>query len=192
MRNNIYDKSYFTVIKDMVRNSVTSHKDKWWYLRHGSPAWKMFWKEINGAYDYLKDCDSAKDAEDALELMRLYTDSPRPEAKTLYGSVLMFNDKPWYNPDEGLRMLREGAENAGGEGYTGAWCMFLYGLDLLTTSHGHPKNENEARKWMEKSATQGLSDARRFIKLYWKGSNELPFSYNRFSLTMPTIALISS
>ena len=164
-----YTKTYFVVVADSVRRSVESCSGKEWFLRTGSAGWKLFWKQAYAALDYLKGCTCVEDAAPELELLRLYALSDRPDAKMLYGSALLESGKPWYDAVAGMRELQEGAVKGISLGYAGAWCMFIYGLSLLSGKHCGRVSDEVALWWMDAARRDGLPEAGKFMELYRSG-----------------------
>lgn len=106
--------------------------------------------------DHFTDMESARPL---LEIMELFAQTDRPEAKALYGAYLNQSDKPWYNPLVGKIMLMHAIDEVKEDNPQAPYVMFVYAMHVLTGKGWFHRDEKLAGKWLKRSAELGCVEA---------------------------------
>ena len=89
-----------------------------------------------------------EEAKEALFMLENLTNFDLPQAKNLYGKMFLMHGKPWYDITKALYWLKKGAEEANGlKEHFAVESMYQYGMILLDSLHGVPRNPITGKYW---------------------------------------------
>lgn len=102
-----------------------------------------------------------------LEILRLFAETDRPEAKVLYGSYLAKEEKPWYDPIVAKMMLMHALSDIEEDPSNphAAEIMCIYGLHVLEGRGWFQRDAARGRLYITRAANMGSKEAARFLPL---------------------------
>ena len=129
----------------------------------GSYAW---FEQMSGICTAgLERFTTMEQARPLLDILELFAETDRPEAKVLYASYLSKEDKPWYNPFIAKIMLMRAIDDVKEDNPHAAEVMFIYGLHVLEGRGWFKKDVTLATKWITRAAELGSPEAQAFLPL---------------------------
>lgn len=116
----------------------------------------------------LQHANTIEEAQVALSMMEDFAQYELPQAKTLYGMMLLMEGKPWYDVKKALDWLKKGAqEAAASKEHPAADSMYQYGLILLDGLYGVPCDPITGKYWIDKAAELGFKAAIKEQRKRW-------------------------
>ena len=93
--------------------------------------------------------ESIEEVQDIVEEFRATAGNGLRSLDTFYATMLLNENEPWYNPEEGLKLIKETAE-AGDIN-----SQFCLGCLLLKGQKGIPEDKIMAKYWLNKAEEGG-------------------------------------
>lgn len=112
----------------------------------------------------LRSAETTEQAAQQLEILEGLASHGMPQAVTFHGLAYLMDDKPWYDPQKGLSLLKKAAE---GEGAESSFSMHQLGLLYLIGRKDIPTDPVLGKYWIERAAALGFGPAIEERKSRW-------------------------
>lgn len=112
----------------------------------------------------LRAAESTGEVTTQLEMLEKFASYGMPQAVTFYGLAYMMDDKPWYDPEKGMDILKKAAE---GDDTQSAFSKHELGKIYMCGRKGLAADPVSGKYWIGKSAELGYAPAIEEMKERW-------------------------
>ena len=113
-----------------------------------------------GSLEAMSDIDEARSV---LEILDVFASTGDPGAEAVYAGALLRDDKPWYSPSDGKRLLDNAFRKCDKRAPASGHILFLYGLQLFLGRGRYVEDVPSAFRWIRRAAELGYVPAVRFV-----------------------------
>ena len=117
-----------------------------------------FVEEVTGAFERAEDCEQVAKP---MKMLQDFADMGIVHAQGLLALALLREDKPWYDPDRGLPMLKDAAEK------DEPFSQHMLGSILYKGMGSVPADRIMAKYWIKKSADNDYPPAIEDYEMIW-------------------------
>ncbi len=147
-----------------VRKTVDYAKAYPETFRPGTPSYGFFEKMTGICATGLEHFTTRGQAWPLLDILEMFAETERPEAKAYYAAWLSKREKGWYNPLIAKIMLMHAIDDVTDDNPQAPYVMLLYALHVLEGKAWFHRDEALARRWLVRSAALGCAEAKTLLK----------------------------
>ena len=112
--------------------------------------------------DKVMEAEDYSEIEEPLQMLDRLAELGLEHARGMYALALLRDDKPWYDPEKGMKALTQAAEK-------GEPCsQHMLGSILFEGRRGIPKDRVMSKYWFNKSAESGYEPALEDMERLWR------------------------